>query len=30
MFNLLSNNKSEIRANNITKYLNVINEELEA
>ncbi|CAD8127229.1 unnamed protein product [Paramecium sonneborni] len=29
VFNLLSNNKSEIRANNITKYLNVINEELE-
>ncbi|CAD8070444.1 unnamed protein product [Paramecium primaurelia] len=30
MFYLLSNNKSEIRANNVTKYLNVINEELEA
>ncbi|CAK67679.1 unnamed protein product (macronuclear) [Paramecium tetraurelia] len=30
VFNLLSNNKSEIHANNVTKYLNVINEELEA
>lgn len=28
-FNLLSNNKTEIRAANITKYLNLINEDLE-
>ncbi|CAD8124341.1 unnamed protein product [Paramecium sonneborni] len=28
-FNLLSNNKAEIRATNITKYLNVINDDLE-
>ncbi|CAD8206162.1 unnamed protein product [Paramecium pentaurelia] len=28
-FNLLSNNKAELRAANITKYLNLINEDLE-
>ncbi|CAD8119705.1 unnamed protein product [Paramecium sonneborni] len=29
-FNLLSNNKAEIKSGSITKYLNVINEDLEA